>query len=457
MEGRWVLPEGWLWRRARDIADIVGGSTPKNATDAANFDVGGTPWLTPADLSKYSGKSISRGARSLSKAGIANSSARLLPAGSVLISSRAPVGYCVVAANSIATNQGFKSLVLKSDDNPYFIRYYITHSKQYLEEHASGTTFKELSGAAMGELVFPVPQRERQDRIVARIDELFAEIDEGERALTEAQSGIETYRKSLLKAAVTGELTADWRRENPATETGHDLLRRILAERREKWEADPKNSKRRYCEPNSALSSDLPPLPSTWAWASMQQLTSYVTSGSRGWADLYSETGSIFIRAANLNRDRLDLSEVARVSIPDGIEGQRTLVQIGDLLITITGANVTKAGIVDEYIGEAYVSQHVALCRPVDPRLMDYLYQWTISYGGGRGYLESAAYGAGKPGLNLDNILEMPVALPPEEEQREIIAIAARSVNTVVGTELNVQTNALRQSILSAAFRGSLI
>ncbi len=95
----------------------------------------------------------------------------------------------------------------------------------------------------------PLAPEPVQVRLFETIDALFAEIDDGERALAEARAGVATYRKSRLKAAVTGELTADWRLANPPAETGHDLLRRILADRRASWDADPKNRGKRYVEP----------------------------------------------------------------------------------------------------------------------------------------------------------------------------------------------------------------
>jgi type I restriction enzyme S subunit len=214
VEGRWALPEGWRWERAKDIARIVGGSTPKNAADPANYSDDGTPWLTPADLSGYSKATIGRGRRNLA-AHVVNRPA-LLPAGAVLISSRAPVGYCAVAANPMVTNQGFRSLILKDGIDPFFIRYYVLFSRKYLEDHASGTTFKELSGGALGDLVFPVPSLDVQRGIVERIDQLFAEVEEGESLLSSCWVGIDsqkllglaaTLRQSILAAAFCGKLT----------------------------------------------------------------------------------------------------------------------------------------------------------------------------------------------------------------------------------------------------------
>ena len=104
------IPSSWIWTTIDDIADVASGSTP-STKDETSF--GGTiPWITPADLSGFRGKFIKRGARSLSDRGLKSCSAKLLPKGTVLFTSRAPIGYIAIASNPIATNQGFKNLVL---------------------------------------------------------------------------------------------------------------------------------------------------------------------------------------------------------------------------------------------------------------------------------------------------------------------------------------------------------
>ena len=118
----WTLPPTWRWERIGDVTQIVGGGTPSTQV-ASNFG-GDIPWITPADLSSYSAKHISRGARNLSADGLTNSGARLMPTGTVLFSSRAPIGYVAIASNPIATNQGFKSFVLSDELLPGFVYYW---------------------------------------------------------------------------------------------------------------------------------------------------------------------------------------------------------------------------------------------------------------------------------------------------------------------------------------------
>jgi type I restriction enzyme S subunit len=152
---------------------------------------------------------------------------------------------------------------------------------------------------------------------------------------------------------------------------------------------------------------------------------------------------------------------MAHVRPPKGSEGERTKVREGDLLVTITGANVTKSAFVDRAIGEAYVNQHVALGRPILPTLTEYLHLWIVSPEHGRKKLAADAYGAGKPGLNLENLRTMPVGLPTLEEQAEIVArakalfaLADRVHDQTVAAARRVERSA--QAVLAKAFRGEL-
>ena len=266
-------------------------------------------------------------------------------------------------------------------------------------------------------LVVDLPPLPEQRRIVAKIEELFSELDKGIESLKAAQAQLKVYRQAVLKHAFEGKLTAHWREENSTT---------------------------------------------PWTQTTLGSQLSFLTSGSRGWAKFYAEHGDKFIRAQNLKYDRLDLADIAFVDLPDKSEGMRTRAQIGDLLITITGANVTKTAFVASDIGTAYVSQHVALARPVEGSNTEFLYWYLVSEAAGRKQLTASAYGAGKPGLNLENIRSVKIPLPSAEEQTEIVS----RINTILSSERNISaqidiqlagSEALRQSILKKAFSGQLV
>lgn len=370
---------------------------------------------------------------------------------------------CMGQLDRTTTFGAFCAVIRVTDALPRWV-YWATQSDEYrrhISAAAVGTNINNLKREDIGSFPIPIPPMDVQRRMVAQLEELLAEVDNAEVALERARVDLETWRKSLLKAAVTGELTADWRAANPPRETGADLLQRILHERRTRWLAEPRNKGKKYAEPAGPDTDGLPDLPVGWVWTTIGQLTSFVTSGSRGWADYYADAGSTFIRAQNIKTDKLVLDDVAFVSVPDTSEGVRTRVQQWDLLVTITGANVTKSAIVDDEINDAYVSQHVGLMRPVDPSIAWFIYWWLVTPAGGRAQLELAAYGAGKPGLNLPNLLGVFIPLPPKAEQLEINAelmrfLGEHSLLAEVCSGNSTGPVALRQSILAAAFRGTL-
>jgi len=156
----------WVNSTIGEIADVSGGGTP-STKDLSNFG-GDIPWITPKDLSGSPDRYVSQGARNLSKKGLDSSAARLLPAGTVLLSTRAPIGYVAIAASPVTTNQGFRNLVLKDGFSPEFYYYWLTNNVPELERHATGSTFKEISGTAVKQINIPVPPFSEQ-RAIAHV------------------------------------------------------------------------------------------------------------------------------------------------------------------------------------------------------------------------------------------------------------------------------------------------
>lgn len=321
---------------------------------------------------------------------------------------------------------------------------------------------------------FLLPSSLLQTRIVEKLEELFSDLDAGVAELKAAQKKLAQYRQSLLKAAVEGALTAEWRTKNKPKETGAQLLERILKERRARWEekqlarfkeqgkTPPKGWQDKYPQPVQPDTTNLPELPEGWVWASLDQLSEFITSGSRGWADYYSSEGAIFIRSQNINKDWLDLSDIAFVQPPNNTEGARTRVKTNDLLLTITGANVGKTAQVTNQLEEAYVSQHVALIRLVVVELASYVHLLLISDAGGRGQLNNEAYGAGKPGLNLQQVATVSIPLPYMSELTELTTIIDMQFKAISDQSANIlhslaQAAAQRKNILKSAFSGQLV
>ena len=324
-----------------------------------------------------------------------------------------------------------------------------------------------------------LPPQPEQSRIVEEIDTLLTDLDAAVAGLKRVQSNLKRYRASVLKAACEGRLVpteAELAREEGRTyETGEQLLARILKERRAKWEADqlakmldagkpPQDDswKRKYKEPTSPDTSNLFELPEGWTCASSDQLLAWVTSGSRGWARYYSSDGALFLRMTNLDHGTitLDLSDIQRVKPPEGTEGERTRVAAGDILISIT-ADVGMVAVIPEGFPDAFINQHVALCRPVSCFSAKYM-AWFLASDSGQQQLRELQRGATKQGLGLDDIRAVTVPIPPQQEQARIVSEVEQEVSICdrieaqVGTSF-IRASRLRQAILKGAFEGKLV
>lgn len=205
-------------------------------------------------------------------------------------------------------------------------------------------------------------------------------------------------------------------------------------------------------------------LPEGWATTTLGDLSTYVTSGSRDWSKYYADQGALFVRTQDINQNTLAPTDnIARVALPQRVEGKRTLIAQGDLLITITGANVGKCALVDIPIPEAYVSQSVALVRLATGFSGRFIQRQLTSPSSGddRTLLQQSAYGVGRPVLNLDNVRELPICLAPLNEQTCIIAAIdglLSSVNSARDhlSRVPVILKRFRQAVLEAACSGSL-
>ena len=194
------LPDGWGWVRLGEIGQIAGGGTPKTS-NADYFSNDGIPWLTPADLYNIKSKYISRGKRDISELGLRKSSAQLMPEGTILFSSRAPIGYVAIAANEVSTNQGFKSCIPYLIAMNHYIYYFLKCAGKEIDRNASGTTFKEVSGGKLSHILFPLPPLEEQKRIVSKVDQLMHLCDELETRLNQSKKDSEMLMQAVLHEA----------------------------------------------------------------------------------------------------------------------------------------------------------------------------------------------------------------------------------------------------------------
>ena len=189
-----IIPENWKILKIDDVADVVGGGTPPTK-DATNFG-DEIPWITPKDLSNYTYRYIQKGERNITKKGLENSSAKLVPKGTVLLTTRAPVGYVAIAENDVTTNQGFRNLIPKNNFYSEYIYYLLKLNTEYLKSHASGTTFRELSGSTLKSLKFIFPPFEEQRTIAS----IFSSLDDKIELNRQINQTLESMSQAIFKS-----------------------------------------------------------------------------------------------------------------------------------------------------------------------------------------------------------------------------------------------------------------
>lgn len=192
------MKAGWATKTIADVCSVVNGGTPK--TGVSDYWDGAHQWITPAEMGKRSTPYIAKTERTLTDAGMQNSSARLLPPFSVILSSRAPIGHLVINTEPMATNQGCKGLVPSDGLDHKYLYYYLSSIVQLLNDLGTGATFKELSGGKLKEVPIPVPPLHEQQRIVAVLDEAFAGIATARVAAEQSRQNARALFESHLQS-----------------------------------------------------------------------------------------------------------------------------------------------------------------------------------------------------------------------------------------------------------------
>ena len=191
----------WTTGTISDLGAVVGGSTPSKAKPEY-YTESGIAWITPKDLSINKSKFVSHGENDITELGLKNSSAAIMPEGTVLFSSRAPIGYIAVAAGEVATNQGFKSIVPKPEIGTAFVYYFLKHNLPIIEGMASGSTFKEVSGSTMKGVPAVIPDTDT----IARFNDFCSPIFAQQRILEEQNHSLAALRDNLLPKLMSGEV-----------------------------------------------------------------------------------------------------------------------------------------------------------------------------------------------------------------------------------------------------------
>ncbi|MCE1199840.1 MAG: restriction endonuclease subunit S [Marinilabiliales bacterium] len=407
------IPEHWQIKRLIDVCKCVTGTTPSK-NDSSNYG-SYLPFVKPPQVVDTP---INYAPEMLSDKGA--NKARILPVDSVLVTCIGNLGRTAINKVPVAFNQQINAIIPSMNIDGRFL-FYQAQSNEFrkqLENLSSATTVAIVNKGKFETINIVLPPLPEQLAIVSKIEELLSDLENGKQQLLLAQQQLKIYRQSLLKWAFEGKLT------NKGLNVGE--------------------------------------LPKGWEWVKNKDLLKYVTSGSRDWKQYYSTKGSHFVRTQDINSNKLEIANSAFVDLPEKVEGKRSLIEEGDILMTITGANVGKVAVVDFSIKEAYVSQSVALLKYHDKRITKYLWYFFQAQGYGKSFIEKLVYGVGRPVLSLENMREVDVLICPIEDQKQIIdeleskLTVCDKIEETISQSL-LQAESLRQSILKKAFEGKLV
>ena len=465
MSGLHVVPQTWLWVTLQDVADVVTGNTP-STSNAENYG-GLIPFFKPPQLNDMS---VSEAPETLSNKGIEK--ARLLPPKSVLVSCIGILGKTAITKITSATNQQINAIVFESLVQPEYGFYYTQTLSTWLKEHSSATTVAIINKGKFEAAPFPLPPFSEQTRIVAKLEELLSDLDAGVAELKAAQKKLVKYRQSLLKAAVEGALTTDWRKQHPVTESGAQLLAHILQERRARWEAKqlakfaeqgktpPKDWQKKYPEPVQPDTTDLPELPEGWVWATVEQVAELMSGNTPKDAETRATIDGVipWFKVGDMNRGGNEIWLVTsqiNFSREDANELGMKIAPAGTIVFPKRGGAIA-TNKKRRLNSEACFDLNTMGLVPVSSAA-EWLWWWFQGIDLGR-----LSDGSNVPQINNPDIAPLLIPIPPKEEQEMIISQLQMTLDATHAQEVAIdqslkQSAAQRQNILRAAFAGQLV
>jgi type I restriction enzyme S subunit len=332
-----------------------------------------------------------------------------------------------------------------------------------------------VNATKLATIEIPIAPAAEQTRIVEKLEELLSDLDAGVAELKAAQRKLAQYRQSLLKAAVEGALTQDWRARHTPRETGAELLQRILRERRARWEqkqlakfaeqgkTPPKDWRDKYPEPVAPDAAGLPALPEGWVWASLEQVSEIQGGIQKQPTRAPVANRYPFLRVANVARGRLKLDDVHEIELFEG-ELDKLALKEGDVLVVEGNGSRSEIGrcaVWNGSIANAVHQNHLIRARPV---LVagEFVATWLNSLRGIEHMTALAATTSGLYTLSVGKISRIPVPLPPLDEQVEIRQAVESAMSGVEDQEAATvralqQAAAQRKNLLRAAFAGQLV
>ena len=431
----------WVSKKLLDVAKIVGGGTP-STTERSYWD-GDVPWITPKDLSNYKDVYISNGGRSITDLGLKESSAKLVPKGTVLFTSRAPIGYVAIASQTVCTNQGFKSLVLNKGYDSRFFYYLLKQYTPEIEAKATGSTFKEISGYALGNFEVVIPD----GYIQIKIADFLSAMDDRITLLRETNSTLEAIAQALFKSWFVDFDPVRAKQEGRQPEGMDEATAELF--------------------PDAFEESEFGLIPKGWTHISFGSLLSQTIGGDWGGevADEINDTRVAIIRGTDIP----DLQRSVGNRVPIRFTSQKKLatrkLEDGDIVIEVSGGSkdqptgrslhVTKA-LLDQFDCPVEPASFCRLMRPINKKIDSLLAQhMTYIYAQGKTW-EYQNQSTGIANFQTTYFLENEMVVNPTET---VLSAFSEIVQVLMGRTQTMQIQTLsnlRDTLLPRLISGQL-
>lgn len=460
------LPNGWQWKTVAELA----APEPRSITDGPFGSKLKTEHYTEAGPRVIRLQNIGDGEFLDAKAHISEEHYQTLKshkveAGDVVIAAMGenPPRACIVPETLGPAIVKADCIRFKPDSvhSARFLTYALNSpgTRRRAKAIVHGVGRPRLNQGEIKAIELPVAPPEEQRRIVARIEELFSRLDAGVAALRHAKAQLQRYRQSVLAAAVTGRLTQAWREQIPDTEPANELLKRILEQRREQW-----NARGKYKDPDSPDISKMPEIPARWQWARLDAICAIGSGMSVSQNRKNRNPIEVpYLRVANVQRGHLLLDEMKRMEIDKNRLSDLALKK-GDVLFN-EGGDRDKLGrgwIWEGQVESCITQNHVfrASAYDLDATLPKFISHWGNIFGQ-QFFLDEGTQTTNLASINKGVLSSFPVPIPPIAEQHQIVAEVEARTTAIdhLEAELDRQTtrsNCLRQSTLRSAFSGSL-
>lgn len=405
---RGELPAGWRWVKLGEVCAVVGGSTPDTGHPA--YWDGDIVWVTPTDLGKLDDIMISMASRRISFAGLQSCGTEMLPIGSVIMSSRAPIGHLAIADTPLCTNQGCKSFIPSPEVDSPFLYWSLKNVMPDIRALGSGATFAEVSKSALQEFRIPIPPLPEQQRIAAILREQMAA---AEKARAAAQARLEAVK--ALPAA---------------------FLRQV------------------FPQPGHRL-------PAKWRWIRLGEICDEMYRYPSFYGMTHLSSGIPVIRGEHID-SRGEISTIWTdywyVSPEDSAKFPRTILMTGDLVFTVRGT-IGKTGIIRQIHAGAQLSPNLIRISPSGSVESEYLWLFLGSTRGTENAVEDNSVTVAT--VKAADLQALPIPLPPLPEQQRVAEVLREQMAVVEKAHMAAKAeldaiNALPAALLRRAFNGEI-